>query len=49
MITICGNPVLSTPDGRKLDAALDSLDFMLAIDILHQRDDAACDLILPPT
>src|SRR5215218_9073017 len=31
-LTIAGNPVLSTPDGRRLGEALDSLDFMAAVD-----------------
>jgi anaerobic selenocysteine-containing dehydrogenase len=49
MITICGNPVLSTPNGRKLDDALSSLDFMLAIDIYINETTRHADLILPPT
>src|SRR6185295_13919147 len=31
LVTICGNPVLSTPDGRQLDEALSSLEFMVSI------------------
>jgi anaerobic selenocysteine-containing dehydrogenase len=49
MVTICGNPVLSTPNGRKLDDALASLDFMLAIDIYINETTRHADLILPPT
>jgi anaerobic selenocysteine-containing dehydrogenase len=49
MVTICGNPVLSTPNGRKLDDALSSLDFMLAIDIYINETTRHADLILPPT
>ena len=49
MVTICGNPVLSTPDGRKLDCALTSLDFMLAIDIYLNETTRHADLIMPPT
>lgn len=49
MVTICGNPVLSTPNGRKLDNALASLDFMLAIDIYINETTRHADLILPPT
>ena len=48
LITIAGNPVLSTPDGRGLDAALDSLEFMLAIDIYLNETTRHADLILPP-
>jgi anaerobic selenocysteine-containing dehydrogenase len=49
MITVCGNPVLSTPDGRRLDDALAFLDFMLAIDIYINETTRHADLILPPT
>ena len=49
MVTVCGNPVLSTPDGRRLDEALASLDFMLAIDIYINETTRHADLILPPT
>jgi anaerobic selenocysteine-containing dehydrogenase len=48
MITVCGNPVLSTPDGRRLDDALASLDFMIAIDIYRNETTRHADLILPP-
>jgi len=48
LITVAGNPVLSTPDGRRLDAALQSLDFMLAIDIYVNESTRHADLILPP-
>jgi anaerobic selenocysteine-containing dehydrogenase len=48
-ITICGNPVLSTPDGRQLDEALASLDFMFSIDIYLNETTRHADLILPPT
>jgi len=49
LVTVCGNPVLSTPDGRRLDDALDSLDFMLSIDIYINETTRHADLILPPT
>lgn len=48
LITVCGNPVLSTPDGRTLDRALGALDFMLAIDIYLNETTRRADLILPP-
>ncbi|HEV7241700.1 MAG TPA: molybdopterin-dependent oxidoreductase [Thermoanaerobaculia bacterium] len=48
LITIAGNPVLSTPNGRKLDDALESLEFMLAIDIYLNETTRHADLILPP-
>ena len=49
MVTICGNPVLSTPNGRQLDDALASLEFMLSIDIYINETTRHADLILPPT
>lgn len=48
MITVCGNPVLSTPDGRRLDDAFASLEFMVAIDIYLNETTRHADLILPP-
>ncbi|MDX1669215.1 MAG: molybdopterin-dependent oxidoreductase, partial [Limnobacter sp.] len=33
MITIAGNPVLSVPNGERLDRAFEQLDFMVAIDL----------------
>ncbi len=48
LITIAGNPVLSTPNGRRLDNALTSLDFMLSIDIYRNETTRRADLILPP-
>ncbi len=32
LITVASNPVLSAPDGQRLDAALDALDLMVAVD-----------------
>ena len=49
MLTLSGNPVLSTPDGVRLDAALASLDFMAAVDIYVNETTRHADVILPPT
>ena len=49
MVTIAGNPVLSTPDGRGLAHAFDRLDFMVAIDIYLNETTRQADVILPPT
>jgi anaerobic selenocysteine-containing dehydrogenase len=49
VLTIAGNPVLSTPDGKRLDAALASLDFMAAVDIYLNETTRHADVILPPT
>jgi anaerobic selenocysteine-containing dehydrogenase len=48
MVTIAGNPLLSTPDGTALDRAFASLDFMLAIDVYINETTRHADLILPP-
>lgn len=49
VLTVAGNPVLSTPDGKRLGAALDSLDFMAAVDIYVNETTRHADVILPPT
>ena len=49
MLTLSGNPVLSTPDGAALDRALDSVDFMASIDFYINETTRHADVILPPT
>ncbi|MFC7050827.1 molybdopterin-dependent oxidoreductase [Emcibacter nanhaiensis] len=49
LITTAGNPVLSTPNGRKLDDALEQLDFMVSIDLYLNETTRHADIILPPT
>ena len=49
MLTMSGNPVLSTPDGAGLDRALAGLDFMAAVDIYINETTRHADVILPPT
>lgn len=49
LITHAGNPVLSTPNGTQLEQALDSLDFMVAIDIYLNETTRHAHIILPPT
>ena len=48
MLTIAGNPVLSAPDGERLAAALDSLDFMVSIDPYLNETSSHADVVLPP-
>ena len=48
LVTIAGNPVLSTPNGRRLDTALASLEFMLSIDPYRNETTRHAHLILPP-
>lgn len=49
LVTHAGNPVLSTPNGRRLDKALAGLDFMVAIDIYLNETTRHAHFILPPT
>ncbi len=48
MITNAGNPILSSPNGRQLDKAFESLDFMVAIDIYLNETTCHANIILPP-
>ncbi len=49
LITIAGNPVLSVPNGKRLELALDKLDFMVAVDFYLNETTRHADIILPPT
>ncbi len=48
LVTICGNPVLSVPNGARLDAAMETLDFMVSVDIYLNETTRHADVILPP-
>jgi anaerobic selenocysteine-containing dehydrogenase len=47
--TLAGNPVLSTPNGRELDRALASLEFMVSIDCYINETTKHAHIILPPS
>ena len=49
LVTSAGNPVLSTPNGERLDRALASLDFMVSIDFYVNETTRHAHVILPPT
>jgi anaerobic selenocysteine-containing dehydrogenase len=49
LITMAGNPVLSTPNGQQLDKALGQLEFMASIDIYRNETTRHADYILAPT
>jgi anaerobic selenocysteine-containing dehydrogenase len=49
LLTMAGNPVLSSPNGRQLEEALARLDFMVAIDVYVNETTRHAHLILPPT
>jgi anaerobic selenocysteine-containing dehydrogenase len=48
LVTIAGNPALSVPNGRRLAAALPTLDFMVALDFYVTETSRHADVILPP-
>lgn len=47
LVTIAGNPVLSTPNGARLARALQKLDFMLSLDIYRNETTRFAHVILP--
>ena len=47
LVTVAGNPVLSAPNGARLAAALDRLDFMVSLDIYLNETTRHADVILP--
>jgi anaerobic selenocysteine-containing dehydrogenase len=49
MVTHAGNPVLSLPNGRRLDRLFEGLEFMVSIDIYLNETTRHADVILPPT
>jgi len=48
LLTFAGNPVLSTPNGRQLDRALEGLEFMVSVDPYLNETTRHAHLILPP-
>lgn len=48
-VTVAGNPVLSSPNGKRLDEALSKLDFMVSVDYYLNETTRHADIILPPT
>ena len=48
LITVAGNPVLSTPNGERLARALESLDFIVSVDFYVNETTRFADVILPP-
>ncbi len=47
LFTVATNPVLSSPNGPRLAAALDTLDFMVSMDIYLNETTRHADVILP--
>ncbi|MEU0525632.1 molybdopterin oxidoreductase family protein [Streptomyces niveus] len=48
VIALAANPVLSAPDGSRLDRALDGLDFMVSVDPYLNETSRHADVVLPP-
>jgi anaerobic selenocysteine-containing dehydrogenase len=47
LVTVAGNPLVSTPNSERLTRAVEGLDFMLAIDIYVNETTRQADVILP--
>ncbi|GGN90215.1 dehydrogenase [Streptomyces albiflavescens] len=48
VIAVAANPVLSAPDGDRLDKALDSLDFMVSVDPYLNETSRHAHVVMPP-
>jgi len=48
LLTVAGNPVLSTPNGARLEKALAGLEFMASVDLYLNETTRHADAILPP-
>lgn len=49
LVSVAGNPVLSTPNGARLAKAIEQLDFVVAIDLYRNETTRFADVILPTT
>jgi anaerobic selenocysteine-containing dehydrogenase len=47
LVTVCGNPCLSTPNAGRLTDALAQLDFMVSLDVYLNETSRHADVILP--
>jgi anaerobic selenocysteine-containing dehydrogenase len=47
LVTVAGNPCVSTPNAERLSAAIEELDFMLSIDVYVNETTRHADVILP--
>ncbi len=48
LVTVAGNPALSTPDSDRLEAALEGLEFMVSVDPYLNETTRHADVVLPP-
>jgi anaerobic selenocysteine-containing dehydrogenase len=47
LVTVAGNPLVSTPNSGRLERAIEGLDFMLSIDLYVNETSRHADVILP--
>lgn len=47
LVTVAGNPALSSPNAARLERALESLDFMVSLDVYLNETTRHADVILP--
>jgi anaerobic selenocysteine-containing dehydrogenase len=47
LVTVAGNPLVSTPNADRLERAVESLDFMVAVDIYVNETTSHADVVLP--
>jgi anaerobic selenocysteine-containing dehydrogenase len=47
LVTVAGNPALSTPNSARLEAALEQLDFMVSVDAYLNETTRHADVVLP--
>lgn len=47
LVTVAGNPVLSTPNGQQLDKAISGLEFMVSVDLYINETNRHANVILP--
>lgn len=48
LVTVAGNPVLTTPDAGRLDEALAGIEFMVSVDPYVNETTRHADVVLPP-
>ena len=48
LLTVAGNPVLSTPNSQRLQQSLEKLDFMVSVDMYLNETTRYANVILPP-
>lgn len=49
LVTVAGNPVLTAPNGRRIERAIEKLEFVICVDIHINDTSRHADLILPGT